>query len=179
MGTFSTLWIMAIALGMDAFSVGLGMGLIRIKLRQIFHIGVTIGLFHMMMPLLGIILGRLMTQKLGQVATYTGGSLLLILGIQMIYASFRKNETPLITPSGLGLILFSLSVSLDSFSVGLSLGIYGTDIVSTIFMFGFVSMVLTWCGLFIGKRVKNWLGTYSEGIGGCILLAFGVKLLFL
>ena len=31
-----TLVIMAFALGMDAFSVGLGMGLIRLRFRQIF-----------------------------------------------------------------------------------------------------------------------------------------------
>jgi len=175
---FVTLMIMAFALGMDAFSVGLGMGLITIKVRQILKIGLMIGLFHMVMPLLGIVVGKVVTEAFGQIATYAGGSLLLILGIQMVIASFRQDDSPLITPMGIGLIIFSLSVSLDSFSVGLSLGIYGAKTLLTIFMFGFMSMILTWSGLLIGKHVQSWLGNYSEALGGCILLAFGVKLLF-
>ncbi|WP_243291979.1 manganese efflux pump MntP family protein [Bacillus sp. FJAT-47783] len=172
-----TLTIMAFALGMDAFSVGLGMGLIEMRMRQIFYIGLTIGIFHMIMPLSGMMIGKVISEQLGFLATYAGGSLLIILGIQMIIASFRQDETPLITPMGFGLFVFSLSVSLDSFSVGLSLGIYGARTILTILLFGFVSMVLTWGGLLIGKHVKNWIGAYSESLGGCILLAFGIKLL--
>ncbi|WP_243387093.1 manganese efflux pump MntP family protein [Bacillus kexueae] len=172
-----TLFVMAAALGMDAFSVGLGMGLIRLRWRQIFYIGITIGLFHMMMPLAGMTIGRLMTDQLGFLATYAGGSLLMLLGFQMILASFRKEDAPLITPIGFGLILFSLSVSLDSFSVGLSLGIYGAQMLLTIMVFGLMSMILTWAGLLVGKHVHSWMGSYSEALGGCILLAFGIKLL--
>ena len=50
-GEIVTLLLMAFALGMDAFSVGLGMGMFKLRLRQIFKIGITIGLFHVWMPL--------------------------------------------------------------------------------------------------------------------------------
>lgn len=173
-----TLVIMAFALGMDAFSVGLGMGLVRLRFRQIFYIGVIIGLFHIWMPLLGMFIGKLLSDKLGMLATYGGGVLLLILGIQMIYSSFKRDEEPFIKPVGWGLIIFALSVSLDSFSVGLSLGIFGARTFLTIMIFGVISMLLTWLGLLLGRRVQGWLGSYSEALGGSILLAFGIKLLF-
>jgi manganese efflux pump family protein len=178
LGELVTLFIMALALGMDAFSVGLGMGLIRLRMRQIFYIGITIGVFHIWMPLVGMLIGRLLSDTFGTIATLLGGTLLILLGIQMIFASFKKDDDPLITPVGFGLIVFALSVSLDSFSVGLSLGIYGAKTFLTVMMFGVVSMVLTWIGLLVGKRVQNWLGAYSEALGGSILLAFGLKLLF-
>ncbi|MFV2047702.1 manganese efflux pump MntP family protein [Metabacillus sp. YM-086] len=178
LGELVTLFIMALALGMDAFSVGLGMGLIRLRMRQIFYIGITIGVFHIWMPLVGMLIGRLLSDTFGTIATLLGGTLLILLGIQMIFASFKKDDEPLITPVGFGLIVFALSVSLDSFSVGLSLGIYGAKTFLTVMMFGVVSMVLTWIGLLVGKRVQNWLGAYSEALGGSILLAFGLKLLF-
>ncbi|PGT89656.1 manganese efflux pump MntP family protein [Bacillus sp. AFS040349] len=178
LGELVTLFIMALALGMDAFSVGLGMGLIRLRMRQIFYIGITIGVFHIWMPLVGMLIGRLLSDTFGTIATLLGGTLLILLGIQMIFASFKKDDEPLITPVGFGLIVFALSVSLDSFSVGLSLGIYGAKTFLTVMMFGVVSMVLTWLGLLVGKRVQNWLGAYSEALGGSILLAFGLKLLF-
>ncbi|MGM0875102.1 MAG: manganese efflux pump MntP family protein [Bacillota bacterium] len=178
MGELLTLLIMALALGMDAFSVGLGMGLIKLSVRQIFYIGVTIGVFHIWMPLSGMLIGRLLSDTFGKIATLLGGGLLILLGIQMVFASFKKDEEPLITPVGAGLIVFALSVSLDSFSVGLSLGIYGAKTFLTVGIFGIVSMVLTWIGLLLGKRVQTWLGSYSEALGGSILLAFGVKLIF-
>ncbi|WP_026563098.1 manganese efflux pump MntP family protein [Bacillus sp. J37] len=176
-GELLTLLIMALALGMDAFSVGLGMGLIRLRIRQIFYIGITIGIFHIWMPLVGMLIGRLLSDTFGTIATLLGGTLLILLGIQMVVVSFKKDEDPFITPVGFGLIVFALSVSLDSFSVGLSLGIYGAKTFLTVAIFGLVSMVLTWLGLLIGKRVQNWLGSYSEALGGSILLAFGIKLL--
>ncbi|MFS0821329.1 manganese efflux pump MntP family protein [Bacillus sp. 1P02SD] len=179
LGEIITLFIMAFALGMDAFSVGLGMGLIRLRLKQIFSIGITIGLFHMWMPLAGMMIGHFLSDTFGAIATYVGGGLLLFLGLQMIISSFKDDDHQrMITPVGIGLFIFALSVSLDSFSVGLSLGIYGAKTVMVILMFGIVSMVLSWIGLLLGRKVQNWLGTYSEVLGGCILLVFGVKLLF-
>lgn len=39
-GELITLFIMATALGMDAFSVALGMGLVGLRYRQMFKIGI-------------------------------------------------------------------------------------------------------------------------------------------
>jgi manganese efflux pump family protein len=176
-GELITLCMMAFALGMDAFSIGLGMGLIRLRLKQILYIGFTIGLFHILMPLLGMLIGRFLSQQFGTLSSYIGGVLLLVLGVQMIFSSFKESDEPLISPVGVGLIFFALSVSLDSFSVGLSLGIYGARTLLTIMLFGLFSMVLTWTGLLLGRRFQRWLGVYSEALGGSILFAFGIKLL--
>jgi manganese efflux pump family protein len=180
-GEIVALSMMAFALGMDAFSVALGMGLLRLRLKQIFYIGVMIGLFHILMPLFGMVVGRFLSRQFGSIASYIGGALLLILGIQMIAASFKKESDALISPRGMGLmglIFFAFSVSLDSFSVGLSLGIFGARTMLTILLFGFFSMMLTWGGLVMGRHFQQWLGAYSEALGGSILLAFGLKLLF-
>ncbi|NNV06385.1 manganese efflux pump MntP family protein [Geobacillus sp. C56-T2] len=177
-GEMMALSMMAFALGMDAFSVALGMGMLRLRLRQIFYIGLTVGLFHIVMPLVGMAVGRLLSRELGSFATYTGGALLLWLGGQMIVTSFRHEGGSPLFPRGAGLLFFAFTVSLDSFSVGLSLGIFGAQTMATIFLFGLFSMGLTWMGLIVGRRVQQWLGAYSEALGGSILLAFGFKLLF-
>ena len=176
-GEILTLALMAFALGMDAFSVGLGMGMYKLRLRQIAKIGITIGLFHVWMPLLGMIAGRFLSNTFGAIAGYVGGGLLLLLGVQMIWSSFRDEEDSLITPVGIGLLIFALSVSLDSFSVGLSLGIYGAKTFLVLVLFGAGATILTWAGLLTGRKVQSWIGSYSEALGGTILLAFGIKLL--
>jgi manganese efflux pump family protein len=178
-GEIVTLVIMALALGMDAFSVGLGMGMYNLRLRQIFKIGITIGLFHVWMPLVGMLAGKYLSAKFGTFASYIGGLLLIILGLQMIWSSLKKGEEKVMTPIGFGLIVFALSVSLDSFSLGLTLGIYGAKIIMVILCFGIVATLQTWVGLLLGRKVQGWIGPYSEALGGTILLAFGFKLLHL
>lgn len=178
-GEIITLIIMAFALGMDAFSVGLGMGMIQIRLKQIFKIGITIGSFHVLMPMLGMLAGRFLSEQFGEIAALLGGGLLLLLGVQMIWSSLKKDDESLITPVGFGLLLFALSVSLDSFSVGLTLGIYGAKTALVLICFGVGACILTWLGLLLARKVQGWLGTYSEALGGGILVAFGIKLLLL
>jgi putative Mn2+ efflux pump MntP len=177
-GELLTLMLMAFALGMDAFSVGLGMGMFRMRLKQIFLIGLTVGIFHIWMPLLGIAAGRFISGQFGTFAVYAGGILLLILGLQMFISGLRGGESPLLAPVGMGLFIFALSVSLDSFSVGLTLGIYGAKTALAIACFGFAAAILTWLGLLAGKKVQGVIGVYSEVLGGSILFAFGLKLLF-
>ncbi|WP_312473226.1 manganese efflux pump MntP family protein [Neobacillus sp.] len=172
-----TLIIMAFALGMDAFSVGLGMGMYKLRLRKIFNIGITIGLFHVWMPLVGLFAGKFLSEKFGVFASFIGGLLLIVLGGQMVWSTLKKGDEKVITPMGFGVLLFALSVSLDSFSVGLTLGIYGAKTVMVILCFGIVATILTWAGLLLGRKVQSWIGTYSEALGGAILLAFGIKLL--
>lgn len=173
-----TLLLMAFALGMDAFSIGLGMGMYKLRLRQLFYIGITVGIFHVIMPLVGMLTGSFLSDTFGAFASLLGGILLLVLGVQMFISSFRHDDGPAIAPVGFGLFIFALSVSLDSFSVGLSLGIFGARTFVAIACFGIVATVLTWLGLWLGRHVQGWLGNYSEALGGAILFAFGLKLLF-
>ncbi|WP_199478360.1 manganese efflux pump MntP [Peribacillus saganii] len=168
---------MAFALGMDAFSVGLGMGMFKLRLKQIFVIGLTVGVFHVVMPLLGMAAGRFISGQFGTFAAYAGGILLLILGLQMFYSGLKGGEETLLAPVGVGLFVFALSVSLDSFSVGLTLGIYGARTAVTVICFGAAATILTWLGLLVGRKVQGILGVYSEVLGGSILCAFGIKLL--
>ena len=101
-GEIITLMIMAFALGMDAFSIGLGMGMFRMRLRQIFFIGLTVGFFHIWMPLLGIICGRFLSEQFGTFAAYAGGILLVLLGIQMFISGIRGEDGTTLAPVGKG-----------------------------------------------------------------------------
>lgn len=169
---------MAFALGMDSFSVGLGMGMFKLRFRQIVLIASTVGFFHILMPLMGIIAGRFISDQFGVYASYAGGLLLILLGLGMFISGLIGNSDSFMAPVGMGLLIFAISVSLDSFSVGLTLGIYGARTVLTITLFGLMATMLTLFGLLIGRKVRGLLGVYSQVIGGSVLLAFGFKLLF-
>lgn len=169
---------MAIAVGMDAFSVSLGMGIYKLRLKQIFIIGITVGIFHVIMPLIGVLAGHLLSETFGKITGYVGGILLIILGLQMIVFSLKNSQQSLILPVGWGILIFALLLSVDSFSAGLSLGMFGVRAAIAALCFGIVAIFLTWSGLLIGRKVQNLLGVYGELLGGIILIAFGLKLLF-
>ncbi|WP_051314976.1 manganese efflux pump MntP family protein [Alteribacter aurantiacus] len=169
---------MAFALSMDAFSISVGMGMLGLRLRQIGFIGSTVGLFHVAMPLFGMVLGKLVSQYVGVFAYLIGAIVLIILGLQMIYSSFSKDTKSFLQPVGWGLILFAIGVSIDSFSVGLSLGMLGAKTMVTLVCFGVMSAVLTWGGLLLGKKIQGLVGGYSEMLGGLILVGFGIKIMF-
>ncbi|MDQ0872215.1 putative Mn2+ efflux pump MntP [Paenibacillus sp. V4I3] len=177
-GQLVTIIIMAIALGLDAFSLGIGIGMKGIRLIDIMKISFVIGIFHVLMPLMGMFMGQYVSLLLGNVATAAGGCLLILLGSHMVYSSIRGEEATSFDHRSIwGLTIFSLSVSIDSFSVGVSLGMFATDIVLTVLIFGLFGGLLSIAGLLVGRRVSGLVGEYGEAFGGLILLTFGIKFL--
>lgn len=178
-GQLVTILIMAVALGLDAFSLGIGIGMKGIRLRDVLRISIVTALFHIIMPLIGMYMGKYVSSLLGDITTYAAGGLLVLLGAHMILNAFREGDTKLVDHrSLLGVVLFSLSVSVDSFSVGVSLGMFSSDLILTVLAFGVCGGVMSVMGLLLGRRVSQNLGDYGEAIGGAILLAFGLCLYF-
>ncbi len=173
-----TISTMAFALSMDAFSVSLGIGMMFIRLKRIALISGLTGLFHMLMPFIGITIGKLISRHFGEFALIFGGCLLIAIGISMIRSSFQfEKNAAIISPYGIGLFLFPLSVSIDSMSAGLSLGMFGAKTFVTVIIFGIVSTVMTMSGLVLARKFRRVFGKYSMALGGMILLTFGVKMI--
>ncbi|WP_421924853.1 manganese efflux pump MntP family protein [Paenibacillus luteus] len=178
-GQFLTLFIIAVALGLDAFSLGLGIGLKGIRLRDILKLGIVIALFHVLMPLVGIYTGQYVGGLLGDVATTAAGILLVLLGGHMIYSSLRGEAVQSFDHKSLwGLLVLSLSVSIDSFSVGITLGMFSANLWMTILLFGILGGLMSVSGLLLGRKVSGNLGEYGEAIGGGILFVFGILFIF-
>lgn len=178
-GEITSIIFMSFALSMDAFSISLGMGMQRLRLKRIAIIGITFGIFHIIFPFIGIIVGTVLSAKIGQYATLAGGLLLVFIGLQMFFSAFIDvDKKRMIEPYGIGLFLLAFSVSIDSFPVGLSLGISGAKTALVIALFGINSTLLTWIGHLVARRVRGLFGVYSEILGGSILLTFGLKVMF-
>lgn len=178
LGEFLTLCLVAVALGMDAFSMSIGLGMRGLRLLHIAQISFLVGIFHMIMPLFGMIIGRYLSDYIGDLAITIGGILLIGFGIHMIYSSlFEEDNKAWINITGIGILFFALGVSIDGFSVGLSLGLFAANTLITIMLFGFFGFLLACIGLLIGRKVGHWVGAYGEILGGIILLIFGFKFL--
>ncbi|MDQ0089824.1 putative Mn2+ efflux pump MntP [Paenibacillus anaericanus] len=179
LGELMTIMLIAVALGMDAFSLGIGIGMKGVRRSDAIRIGSAVSLFHMLMPLLGIFAGQYVGGLLGDLARYVAGGLLLLLGGHMIASSIKGSGIQSINHrSILGVLLFSLSVSIDSFSVGVSLGMFNGNMWLSVLSFGFFGGLMSILGLALGRGMRRGLGEYGEAAGGAILLAFGLMFIF-
>jgi len=167
--------MLAVAVGFDAFSLGIGIGLKGIRYRHMLSLSSIIGLFHIMFPVIGIYAGKLMSGMFGMLANYIAGGVLVFLGINMIMNAFNKEEHSSVQRfTLLSMLAIAFSVSLDSFSVGLSLGMLTNHPFITVILFGIGGLLMSFSGLLLGKRVRHSVGEYGEAIGGVVLTVFGV-----
>ena len=178
-GQLLTIMMLAFALGFDAFSLGIGIGLRGVRYRHMFSFSFVVALFHMLLPIGGMLTGKMMSELFGEMATVVAGVLLAFLGINMIYNAFKEEKQSILNISSFwGMLLVGLSVSIDSFSVGITLGMMISNVWLTILIFGFCGGMMSLLGLGLGKKVKQSLGEYGEALGGVVLVVFGVYFIF-
>lgn len=171
--------MMAVALGMDAFSLAIGIGLKGVTRRRAVLLCVAIGVCHVGLTFVGIYTGMLLQGPLGRLANWLGAFMLFGLGLHMLYASiFGTDQEVSLSETIPGLLLFAISVSIDALSVGFSIGLrsrtYG--VVSAL-TFGLLACLLCGLGLFVGKRFNRVAGRFGEVLGACILIGFGMHFL--
>lgn len=172
------LLLMAAALGTDAMSLAIGIGLRGVSRREGLRTCVVIGLFHVIMPLIGTWAGGLLSRLTGDIARAAGAVIVAIIGIRMLWGCLRKDEDCdiQIKLSGMSLFLLALSVSLDALSVGLGLGTMGYNVYLTAILFGLFGAGMTAAGLFMGHKLGQFLGKYGEAVGGGVLILLAIKM---
>ncbi len=167
---FSILLLIAIGLSMDAFSLALGFGTLNFSKNQSLKISITVGIFHFFMPLIGLLIGNFLIFSLHFNPHFVMGVILLFISLEMLIELIKNEESKLST-NIIGLILFSLSVSLDAFSTGIGLNAITNNYLLASFIFSIVSFSFTFLGLILGKYSTRFLGKYAR-ILGIILLGF-------
>ena len=127
------------------------------------------------MPLFGYILKNLFITKLTKSTNIISFIIFLILGIQMFITKEEEKEIKKLS-SLLSMTLFSFTVSLDSFSIGIAIS--QDSIIIPIITFSIVSTFFTYIGLILGNKLKNIFGTITTKIGGLILIILSFYYLF-
>ena len=142
---------------MDAFSLSLIYGTQGITKKHKIILSLIVGAYHFIMPLLGV----------------TIGIILILISIEMIISSFKKEEKSflLTIPSYL---IFGLSVSIDSLTTGIGLSLITNKYVISSLIFAITSLSFTYLGVNIGDKLNQKYGKMSTIIGGTILLLLGI-----
>lgn len=178
--SFLTLFILAVALGTDAFSLCVGVGLAGVKRCQVLLLSMTVFIFHVIMPLIGWFMGEIAGSLIGRSAAVIGALLLVYLGVRMVWVTLRAGEAEhhVVRFNTWGLLLLGASVSMDALSVGFTLGTRQVELFLTALVIGVVAGVMTAGGLIFGRFLGSWVGMRAQLAGGLVLVGIGVKLFF-
>ena len=170
----------AIALGCDAFAVGLGVGLTCHAPRQRFRLSFHFGLFQFMMPVIGYLFGSQIASLAETWGPLLAAGVLFFLGGHMLWEALKSEavvECEKDPTKGVSLVMLSLATSIDALGVGFSLGLMQAAIWWPAVVIGLVAALMTLSAMVMGQRLSQALGKAVGVIGGIILMAIGVKFL--
>lgn len=189
--TITAVGLLALALGMDAFSMAVGLGITGVRRLNAVIVSVVVSLFHILMPLGGWSLGVIAGNAVGRLAGIFGAMVLIFIGSASLLEVFQENRVTagqgFVTDQGrpgwqagtgfLGLLVLAGSVSLDALSVGFGLGTLGVNLLLTLVLFGATAGIMTAGGFFLGRHLGFWLGNKADVAGALILIIIGIKML--
>ena len=171
------LFMIAVSLSMDAFSLAIAYGTIGLSKKETNLLSIIVGIYHFFMPIIGMFLGKIILNIIHIKPDLAVFIVLLFIGIQMVIESFKEKEE--IKPmSKFELILFGLAVSIDSFSVGIGLNTITHNIVLASTIFSICSFVFTYLGLKLGKKINEIIGKIATTLGGLTLIIIAFIYLF-
>ena len=161
---------------MDAFTLAFSYGIKKVDNKSLVITSIVTGIFHFIMPLMGNIIGIPLFEYTLIKPRYILFFVFLIISIDMFINFF--NENPKLRNLNIaGIILFAFSVSFDSFSVGLGINYICSNVVLSVSIFCFVSMLFTFLGFMLGKVLSQKIGKYAFLFGSLVLFIYSLVLL--
>ena len=172
MSSFFTILLIGISLSMDAFSLALVYGMIGMTNKKKIVLSLIVGAYHFIMPLIGLLLGQFI-DNISFINLHVIASIILIyIGIDLIISNFKEEDA--LSISKTGLLMFGLSVSIDSLTVGIGLKAITNNYLLSSIIFSICSCLFTFLGLILGNIIGNRIGTYSKIVGGIILIIIAI-----
>lgn len=173
-------FLLALALSMDAFAVSIGLGVkkrVDIKVLAI-KAGLFFGIFQALMPLIGFLGGVGLKEYVEGYDKLIAFALLLVIGIKMIYESFGENvEDEIAKITNKLLLTLAIATSIDAMAAGFSLHLFSLNPIASLVIIGLVTFIMSILGVYIGSKGGGKFESKAEFLGGAVLIAIGLKIL--
>ena len=198
--------LLAIALAMDAFAVAIGLGAKSQKqskqylLRLAVYAGLYFGIAQGVMPLIGYLLGAALLGWLAAAAPWIGGIILIGLGGKMLYEVFTGDgedavDSALHLKAGTNdavtvtnnvnnrinhrtMLTLAIATSIDAMAAGFTLNLLALNAWLACLIIAVVTAGFGLFGVYLGRKSGTWLEDKAEALGGVVLIAIGIKVMF-
>ncbi len=178
---FLDIFLIGVALSMDAFAVSVckGLSVKKAGVKHVLTVGVYFGGFQALMPMLGFLLGYKFESFITNIDHWIAFVLLAIIGGNMIREALGKDEDDKENDdfSFRAMLPLAVATSIDALAVGISFAFLGVDIVTAALLIGATTFVLSGAGIFVGNIFGSKYKSKAELAGGIVLILIGAKIL--
>lgn len=178
------LFILAVGLSMDAFSVAVCKGLStqKLKTKHYLTVGAWFGGFQALMPTLGYLLGKTFEKYITAFDHWIAFVLLSLIGANMLREAFSKEEESEEEKSASfsfkSMLVLAVATSIDALAVGVTFALLpDVNITAAVLFIGAITFILSAVGLKVGNVFGLKYKNKAQIAGGVILILMGIKIL--
>ena len=178
--SFIDIFLIGVALSMDAFAVSIckGLSVKRVEPKHLLTVGVYFGGFQALMPLTGFLLGFKFEKFIVSVDHWIAFVLLALIGGNMIREALSGEEEEHDASFSFRTMLpLAVATSIDALAVGISFAFLGVDILNAAIIIGITTFVLSGAGVYVGNIFGAKYKSKAEIVGGVVLILIGLKIL--
>lgn len=177
--SYFEIFILAIALSIDACIVSFTYAL-KFKethFKNSLSLSICTGLFQALMPILGYYLTNFVKVYIEPYSKLIVFIIFTYLGIKFILEANEKKENKTAAINRETLLLIGIATSIDAFSAGISLSLFGNKILKPAILIGLITFVNSNLGYYSGLKLKTLPSKFLEITGGILLILLGLKAL--
>lgn len=175
------LFVIAIALSMDAFAVSIckGLSMPKMSWKNAIIVGLYFGGFQCGMPLIGYLLGFQFKEAITSFDHWIAFILLVVIGFNMVKESF-SNECEECTDFSMdpkNMVMLAVATSIDALALGVTFAFLQVQILPAVSLIGVTTFALSILGVKVGNLFGARYKSKAELAGGLVLILMGVKIL--
>lgn len=176
------LFLIAVGLSMDAFSVSVCKGLTtkRFSWRMALVCGLWFGFFQALMPTIGYFLGAQFQEMIEAYDHWIAFGLLFLIGTNMIREAVWGKKEEGESSGSLDfktMFLLAIATSIDALAVGVSFACIQVKLWSSVAIIGITTFLFSILGVKIGHLFGSKYEKSAGIFGGIILILIGLKIL--
>jgi manganese efflux pump family protein len=167
-------------LGVDSFAVAAALGAAGLTgIRERLRVSLIFVVFEAGMPLIGLAAGAGIARVIGDVADYLAGAAVIGLGIYMLAARGGDEQKAgrLASTHGVAILALGISISLDEFAIGFSLGLVRLPAVPVLIAIAVQALLASQLGLTLGHQVSERFTERAEQLAALALILLGAYLI--
>jgi manganese efflux pump family protein len=164
----------ALAIGLDVLALSTAIGIKEPPWGERIRLGIAFSLAEILMQVIGLSLGAGFGRLVGTVATWAGLIVLAGIGVWILREGFSEREHEFAVKTPAGLVLASLSISLDSLGVGFALPALRLPLAPLFSTVAVSTVAFTLAGLAFGAALGHAFEKNAEKAAGIVLILLAV-----
>ena len=175
--TYVEIILLAFALSIDACVVSFTYGITfnQNRVRTALMLATFTGFFQGLMPVIGYHLTSFVKTFIAPYASLIVFTIFVFLGLKFIKEAFDKDKKEPCCVSLTCLLLIGIATSIDAFSAGISLALYGNHILKPALLITLITFINSLLGFKLGGKLKTLPTKVLEILAGIILIILGIK----